>query len=502
MTMHGMFWRFPGRFTAGNTAGIRPRSTTLKVIGDYARWNGKLVFGCDDAAQKEFLNTRTAKGGIPGPGQSNSNLWFTSLDQPDLLGPNTANGAVWISEEINADEYSEPMLFAGWPSRTAWIKNEGDEKTTFTFEVDEKGDGTWSELKTIVVGEKGASNISFHRAEEGEWIRVKSNRPTRATVCFSYADDDQRVTVHDAIFNGMARVDDHGATGGLLYGLGDNRRILGMLASEFVDDQWKESGYYELGSAMNLVKKEDPETSGFIRERLAIPANVVTIEASSVLITDDLGRRWRLPLGDRAYTGLTNSASIRICREVATERDLFSCHGTFYELPAENADGYAKIRPVASHDFLIHDYASYRGMLIMTGLIDKTVEGNAHIFTSDDGKAKIWAGVIDDLWKLGKPVGYGGPWKNSQVISGQPSDPYLIGYYDQKSLTISHNSRNTVTFRIETEPIGHGPWMLYKEVSVPPGTSFEFEFPGSFQSRWIRFVSDSDCQATALLTYN
>ncbi len=26
--------------------------------------------------------------------------------------------------------------------------------------------------------------------------------------------------------------------------------------------------------------------------------------------------------------------SFRICREVATERDLLNCHGTFYELPA------------------------------------------------------------------------------------------------------------------------------------------------------------------------
>lgn len=502
MTMHGMFWRFPGNFITGNTAGIRPRSATLKVIGDYVRWNEKLVFGCDDAAQKEFLNKRTAKGGIPGPGQSNSNLWFTSLDQPDLLGPNTAGGAVWISEEINAGEYSEPMLFAGWPFRSAWINNEGDEKTTFTLEIDETGDGTWSELKTVVVAGKAASHISFGQADKGEWIRVKPNRPTKATVCFSYADDDRRTTIQDPVFDGMARVVDHGIIGGLLYGLGDNRRALGILASDFVDGQWKESGYYELDSAMHLVKKEDGETSGFIRERLAIPSNVVTVEASSVLVTDDLGRRWRLPLGDSAYTGLTNAAALRICREVATERDLFSCHGTFYELPAENADGYAKIRPVASHDFLIHDYASYRGMLIMTGLLDETVADDAHIFTSEDGKAKVWAGVIDDLWKLGKPVGHGGPWKNTEVIAGQPSDPYLIGFYDQKRLTISHQAEDTVTFRIETEPIGHGPWMLYKEVRVPPGEIFEFEFPGSFQSRWIRFVADSDCRATTLLTYN
>lgn len=80
-------------------------------------------------------------------------------------------------------------------------------------------------------------------------------------------------------------------------------------------------------------------------------------------------------------------------------------------------------------------------------------------------------------------------------------DPYLIGYYDKKKLTISHHSEEAVTFRIESDPMGQGPWMLYKEVRVQPGESFEFEFPDSFQARWIRFVADSDCRATTLLAY-
>ena len=58
---------------------------------------------------------------------------------------------------------------------------------------------------------------------------------------------------------------------------------------------------------------------------------------------DDLGRRWCLPLGDESYRELTRQGELRICREVATERDRFSCMGTFYELPAENAAGYDKL---------------------------------------------------------------------------------------------------------------------------------------------------------------
>lgn len=122
MTMHGLFWKFPGTFSINNTAGIRPRSAYLKVIGDFTYWQDRLVFGCDDSAQKEFLNKRKAKGNIEGPGQSNSNLWFTSLSKPDELGPATSEGAVWAKEMVKAGEVSEPFLFSGWDERCSWIK--------------------------------------------------------------------------------------------------------------------------------------------------------------------------------------------------------------------------------------------------------------------------------------------------------------------------------------------------------------------------------------------
>ncbi len=501
MTMHGLFWRFPGTFTAASSAGIRPRSAYLKVIGDFTRWNNQLVFGCDDSAQKEFLNKRKVKGAIEGPGQSNSNLWFTSPEKPDQLGPNTAEGAVWISEEIKAGTVSEPFLFAGWDNRSAWIKNEGKQTVSFTFEVDENGNNSWKTLKSVSVQAGESANVPFIVAEKGEWIRVKTDQATKATVHFSYAQKDNRSNTSDAIFAGLSNVSETETNAGLLWGLGHNRRKLGVLAGTASDNSFTENGYYELDSLMNLVKKEDAETASFIREKFAIPQQVINIDEASVLVTDDSGRRWRLPKGNPKYADLTNNSVLRICREVATERDLLNCSGTFYELPAENADGFAKIRPVASHNFRIHDYASYRGMLIMTGIDQKTANGNPHVIVSEDGNAAIWAGVIDDLWQAGKPVGEGGPWKNSAVKASVASDPYLIGFYDQRSLSLSHDSKEAVTFKIEVEPIGHGPWMTYQEVTVKSGETFEYMFPETFQSRWIRFVADKDCKATAWLKY-
>lgn len=500
MTMHGMFWKFPETFTADNSAGIRPRSAYLKVIGDYTRWNKQLVFGCDDSAQKEFLNKRKQKGNIEGPGQSNSNLWFTSFDKPDQLGPNTASGSVWLNEEINANEVSEPMLFSGWPMRTAWIQNAGASDATFVFEVDKIGNKNWEELKTVALIAGASANIEFTSEERGEWIRVRAKSNTFATVSFNYSDTDKRKIQPATIFSGLAEVEEANVIGGLLYGLGDNRRALGVSAKAFENGLETEVGYYELDDAFNLVSKEDSKTNAFIKEKFAIPENVIDIQESSVLIVDDKNRRWRLPLGNSVYEKLTNQAHLRICREVATERDLLNCSGTFYELPAENADGFAKIRPVSSHNFRIHDYASYRGMLVMTGLSSKSKAGE-HIVRSNDGKAAVWVGTIDDLWEMGKPTGHGGPWKNSSVKAGVPSDAYLIGFYDKKSLEISHKSDETITFKIEVEPIGHGPWMLYKEVSVKPGEIFKHEFRKSFQARWIRFVTGSNCTATAHLEY-
>lgn len=502
MTMHGMFWRFPGNFSPGQTTGLRPRSAYLKVIGDFARWNDQLVFGCDDSAQKEFLNKRKVKGNIEGPGQSNSNLWFTSVDMPDQLGPTTATGAVWLNEAVTARKPSEPFLFAGWPHRSAWILNDGNTSVEYQFETSDDGAGPWSTLRKIDVSPKGVANVSFSASDRGEWIRVVTDQATTTTVHFYYAADDNRSDAPEEIFAGMAAASAKELTGGLLYGLGDDRRALGIHAVSFSGDSQRKTGYYELGADMKLVSKHDPETNRFIAEKFAIPKHVVTIDHASVLVVDDSGRRWRLPLGNEAFTSLTNEGALRLAREVATERDLFNCHGTFYELPAENADGFAKIRPISSHDFRVHDYASYRGMLVMSGVNIGRADGNPHIVVSEDGGAAVWAGAIDDLWKLGKPRGRGGPWKDTKVTAGKPSDPYLIGHYDKRRLSIWHDADEPVIFTIEVEPVGHGPWMKYQDITVPPGETHEREFPENFQSRWIRFSSNKDVTATAWLNYN
>jgi hypothetical protein len=138
---------------------------------------------------------------------------------------------------------------------------------------------------------------------------------------------------------------------------------------------------------------------------------------------------------------------------------------------------------------------------VMTGVRLDMPRNKPHIVVSDDRRAAVWVGVIDDLWKLGKPTGRGGPWYNTQTIAGQPSDPYLIGFYDDRSLTLSHDAGGPVIFDIEVDPVGNGSWMLYQRVTIGAGKKYTHHFPDYFQARWIRFRSDNSIRATAWLVY-
>jgi len=336
----------------------------------------------------------------------------------------------------------------------------------------------------------------FDETLDAVWIRAISMNDNNVDLTFVLAQKETRTTEPDPIFAGLAPVRSDNDSQGFLYGLPDQRRALGVLARTSDGEK-----YYEIDGEMNFVAKEDAEMADYIRDKFEIPVDVVDVEEGSILIVDAKNRRWRLPLGDDKYASKIEEGALRLCREVATERDLLSLAGTFYELPAENADGYAKVRPVASHKFGVNDYASYRGMLVMTGIDHAAAKGNPHVVFSEDGKAAVWAGAIDDLWKLGKPTGHGGPWVETEVKAGEYSDPFLIGFYDKREMAISHRSSGEVTFTVEVDPTGDGQWFRYADFTVKPGDTLEHRFPDAFQARWIRLKADQPTKATAMFEY-
>lgn len=463
MTMHGAFWSFPRTFSAKNTGGIRPRSAYMKVIGDFCRWNDRLVFGCDDSAKSEFLNKRKVKGGIDSVGQSQSNLWFTSPDTPDKLGPAHASGAVWLHDSVKAGEKADRFLVAGWKHHHVWATNH------------ETG---------------GAAEIS--QTITGDWLQVTANKDCKdLSVVITLTNGDPRSSEVDPMFDGVSRIGDDKSLKGVFRPRGENKRTLGFAT---------DAGYYEMGADLKLKRVEDAKAEEFTKTKVAIPKDVITLDEASVLVVDDRGRRWRLPRASKDYDAATNAGELRICREVATERDMLSACGTFFELPAENADGFAKLRPVCSHNLRITDYGGCRGMLLMSGIKPDAPAGE-HIIRSDDGKAALWAGAIDDLWKLGKARGNGGPWSNTKVKAGEPSDPYLMWGYDQKSITLSHSAKQAVEMKIELDVTGTGLWCVDRTISVPVGGEIRYEFPADVCARWVRVTANADCAATVQLEY-
>jgi hypothetical protein len=473
-TMHGTFWKFPKNFSLENSAGISPRSNYMKVIGDFAKFNGKLALGCDDSAKAEFLNHRPFKSTKGAPRQSNSNLWFIDPAQLDQFGPVIGRGSVWLRDDVKATVASDPYLFAGYDYRTIVITHKTGRPVTFTLEVDKDGKNNWTKLKTFKV-DSSLVHV-FPESAKGAWIRVKTDVDAKeVSVHFNYRNKDTRSNNNDPIFAPLATAGTEQNTKGLIR---SNFKVLSLL---------NETGNYQLDAKLELLP-----TWGYksLFDGVAQPATDIRVDEASAIVEED-GKTYRIPKNDN-YKNLSG----RISREVATERDLFNLHGTFYELPARNAQGFAKIRPIATHNLNIDDYASHFGLMFLTGLNQIT---NERTITSPDGKAAVWAGVVDDLWKLGKPRGKGGPWKDTTVKASQPSDPYLMTAYDKKSVELISSEKAEITLQVDID--GTGLWVPYKSFKLNSAKKVKHTFPEGFSAYWVRAVSNVDTTASAIFTY-
>ena len=315
-------------------------------------------------------------------------------------------------------------------------------------------------------------------------------------VFFNYANDDKRTEAADPIFAGI---------GGMTTQMGD---LQALVMSGDGDEDLKlrlldttcngAGGYYEMGADLKLrkVAGADSKAAADMRAKCRFAAEGVFGEKSSVLIVDDSGSRWRLP-----WCGWSSEGPItahgRVCREICTERDMLNVGGTFYELPAENAGGYAKMRPIATHaNPGICDYCTWRGLLVMTGLMRFGRPESARIVT--ESTAGVWLGVVDELWKFGKPRGNGGPWLDTPVKAGEASDPYLMTGYDRKTLTAV--SDRDAKVKIEIDIAGDGMWSALTTLDLKAGAALEKDI-SAIRAYWVRAVSDADCTATLQFRY-
>jgi hypothetical protein len=222
-------------------------------------------------------------------------------------------------------------------------------------------------------------------------------------------------------------------------------------------------------------------------------------DAASVWVMDGTAKL-RLPRLDAAYDAPFASGWARGFRETVTERQMLNCQGTFYEVPRDDAGGRRRMKPIATHDKRITDFASWRGLIVLTGVLD-SAPASDKVVRSPNGDGALWLGEVDDLWRMGEPRGVGGPWSNTSVTANSPSDPYLMYGYDRKELRLSHTHTGDVNFTIEVDVLGNNTWTRYSIVTVAPGQILTHQFPTGYHAHWVRVISDRTTTATAQFTY-
>jgi hypothetical protein len=218
---------------------------------------------------------------------------------------------------------------------------------------------------------------------------------------------------------------------------------------------------------------------------------------SSVILRVLHGGRWSrylLPKASQSFDHTWNTEWMRI-REAQTERYLMDIHGMFYDLPALVYGGRMwGIRPICSHLRIVPDFCYWRGLFVMAGDQTDNAVGQP--------QSGMWFGQIDDLWRMGKPGGWGGPWQQTPVKAGEVSDPFLMTGFDKKVVHLAHDANHEVRFDIEVDFLGNGVWKVYKTFSVPATGYTYHAFPDGFSAHWIRSRVESECRATVYFIYN
>ena len=491
MDMHGLFFDFPREFRTGNSAGIKPIARHLRYVPDFCDWNGRLVLATDE----------TSVQGNPLAGQPQSNLWFGGYEDLRTWGDASAAGSIWINDTVKANQPSLPFLIHGFARRVIHLAITPG--TACTLELDRRGNNQWTSYQTLVAPESGYLSHVFPEDLEAQWIRVSLDRDqAKASVAFHYSDTE----FHDpagpgkSLFDALANIDDAQQVPALhMFPAKKNRNL------EIVRQQGNERTFAEL-NAETFTYRDLPRDEQL--EKKAIVPPVFTVDKASVVLRvsesiqgQTVKHTLRLPKGSSAFDNAFAEGWPRGEREVESERTLANIHGTFYEVPfwiVGEGPLFTKMKPICSHNKRIDDFATWRGLLWLSG-VKPDAPASEHVIRSDDGKMALWAGGVDELWKLGKPVGQGGPWKETLVEKGVPSDPYLMNGFDQKRLTLKADRDCIVTIEVDFDL--HSGFHPYLSLQLVANQETEYLFPSGFSAHWVRFVCDADATATAWLHY-
>ncbi len=475
MDMHGMFFDFPPTFSTNNTAGLSPIGSHLRYIPDFCEWNGRLVLATDETSIQEN----------PRAGQPQSNLWFGSRDDLKKWGPGSGYGGPWIEDAVAANVPSLPFLVNGFKERILHLVIHDQRDVNIRIEVDYDGRGDWKTYKNISV--TGYVPFMFPESFQAQWMRLRTDRDCIATGYFHQTDANYRSSSEGKdLFSGLADIGESVVSGSSLYALRESRNLAISDLKGKTTEFSKEKFTFVPGNDLDSEVKDHLNRKPKFR-----------VDEASVIV-ESHGERLRLPKGDAAYDQTFSFGWPRTYREIQSERELANIHGTFYELPLEKnhlPPVFQKLRPISSHHKQVGDFASWNGLLVMTG-VGESAKTDGHVYRGEE--EAVWFGGIDDLWKLGKPVGRGGPWKDSRVGAGEVSDPYLMTGYDKKRLILRADRTVEITLEVNFD---HHSYHNYRSWKLNPDEPVEFQFPKGYSAHWVRLVAGKDCIATATFIY-
>lgn len=490
MHMHGLFFDFPKTFSAANFAGLQPVSSYYKMPTDYCTFEGRIVMGKNDASQ--FSNAFALK--------NQSNLWFGTMEDIADWGPPSGHGAVWMNEAVAADQVSDPFLIGGFPQRTLHLRNPGVTPVSIEVQVSQ-GTPAWTAVRSVEVPAGGyVAEILNDLA--APWVRLKSSSAASDLTAFFHLASPYPhgtpASAHTAEFAALADIrDTRSMSDGIIRVMND-----ASLPLEFASSRTAADGsaalhrYHRIGGPMELTDTANPAAETALRTSATLVKEFGSDAASAWL--EESGTRFRLPKLDPLYDAPFAAGWARGIRETVTERQMLNCHGTFYEVPRSNSGGARKMRALATHGKRITDFASWRGLLVLTGVLDDAPASDK-LVRNADGSAALWLGEIDDLWRMGEPRGKGGPWLDTAITAGTPSDPYLMYGYDRKELHLASTAAATLT--VEVDFLGDNTWSVYRDFPLAAGESLTHLFPAGFHAHWVRLKSSADTTATAQFTY-
>jgi hypothetical protein len=500
MHMHGLFFDFPKSFSAADFSGLRPISSYYKMPTDYAMWNGKIVMGKNDASQ--FNNALALK--------DQSNLWFGEMEDIENWGAPSGHGAVWMNEAVAAGQISDPFFIGGFPQRTLHLRNAGASPVSVEIETS-AGTPSWNSVRSVLVPANGYV-CEIVNDLNAPWIRLKSSAASPGLTAFFHIGSPYPhgtpASAHTNEFAALADIrDTRSMSDGVIRVMND-----ASLPLEYASSRTSSVGtasahrYHRIGGAMELNDADNASAESALRSTAALSQSFVSDGGLSHSTGSDAASAWvkqgsttyRLPKLDVIYDAPFAAGWARTQRETVTERAMLNLHGTFYEVPRDVSGGMRKMRAMATHGKRITDFASWRGLLVMTGVLDDAPASDK-LARNADGSAALWLGEIDDLWRMGEPRGTGGPWLDTSVTAGNPSDPYLMYGYDRKQLTLSAAAATTIT--VEVDFLADNTWSVYQSFPLAAGQTLVHEFPSGFHAHWVRVKSSAATTASAQFVY-